>query len=282
MFVGPALAGVAIAALGTSGVNPSLTGVGCALLIDAASFVVSLITLGLMRQGRSPSSEHEPVLTALKAGLSFVWHWPTLMAVVLMAMAVNLLIVGPLGVGLPMIAYTKLPEGAAAYGVIMSAMGAGALLGMVAVVALPKPRPAQLGPFVVALIALGGLAVVGLAFVTLTIAAVILAGVSGLSTGYANLMLITWAQQRIPARLMGRVFSLILFGSMALIPVSQVVAGALVAISLEGTLIAAGLTMAVLMLAVMAAPIVRRMGLEPLATDDGADRRADGSVEAAR
>ena len=116
-----------------------------------------------------------------------------------------------------------------------------------------------------------------MAFVTLTVAAVVLAGVSGFATGYSNLMLIAWAQQRIPARLMGRVFSLILFGSMALIPVSQVVAGALVAIDLEWTLIGAGLTMTALMAVVLTTPIVRRMGLEPLAADDGG-LPADGSV----
>ena len=46
-----------------------------------------------------------------------------------MSLAGNLFIVGPFEVGMPYIAYSRLPEGAAAFGVIMAAFGGGSLLG---------------------------------------------------------------------------------------------------------------------------------------------------------
>jgi MFS family permease len=267
VLVGPAAAGLLVAALGTSGAQPSLVGIGVALLVDALSFAVSLATLALIRGGSVGAGGGEAVLDALKAGLRFVWAWPSLRFIVLFAMGVNLLIVGPLSVGLPMLAYTRLPEGAAAYGTLMSAMGGGALLGMVATVALPRPRPAYLGTFVLSLMALMGIGLAALAVVSSTAVAVVLTALVGFGMGYGNLTFITWAQQRVPQALMGRVFGVILLGSVALVPISQVIAGALISVSLSGMLIVAGTSMTVVTLASAAAPAVRGMGLEPLAAE---------------
>jgi MFS family permease len=264
VFAGPAVAGVIVAALGSSGAHPSFTGIGAALLVDAVTFVVSLVSLALIRGGSDRVSAGEPIVEALKTGLSFVWHWPSLRLVVLFAMGINLLIVGPLNVGLPMIAYARLPERAAAYGTIVSAMGGGALLGMVAIAVLPRPRGTWLGPLVMAVIVLMGVGLAALSIVDTTLEAFVVTALVGFGMGYANLTMITWAQQRIPKALMGRVFSLILLGSVALVPVSQVVAGALVTISLSGMLLVAGGVLTVLTLAATTLPAVRTMGLEPL------------------
>lgn len=264
IFVGPAIAGVIIAALGTAGSHPSLTGIGVALLVDALSFVISLVSLAVIRGGSDRAPAGEPIVDALRAGLTFVWSWPSLRLVVLFAMGINLLIVGPLNVGLPMIAYSRLPEGAAAYGSIVSAMGGGALLGMVAIAVLPRPRGTWLGPLVMAVILLMGIGLAALSFVDTTLEAFVVTALVGFGMGYANLTMITWAQQRIPKALMGRVFSLILLGSVALVPVSQVVAGALVTVSLSGMLLAAGTVLALLTLGAATMPAVRTMGLEPV------------------
>ncbi len=265
VFAGPAIAGIIVSALGTTGAEPSLTGIGGALLIDALSFGVSLITLAAIRSGKAARSAGEPVLDALKAGLVYVWRWPSLRFVVLFAMSINLFIVGPLYVGLPMIAYARLPEGAAAYGTLMSALGGGSLLGMVAVAALPRPKPAILGSFVLSLMTVMGLGVAAMAVVSAIVPACLVTALVGFGMGYGNLTLITWAQQRIPAELMGRVFSLILLGSVALVPVSQVAAGALVLLSLPGMLLVMGITAMLITLASAFAPTVRGMGLETAA-----------------
>jgi MFS family permease len=264
VFAGPAVAGLLVAALGSTGAHPGLAGIGVALLVDALSFVISVVTLIVIRSGSTPHGAGEPVMAALRAGLSFVWRWPSLRFVVLFAMGINFFIVGPLFVGLPMIAYARLPEGAAAYGTLMSALGGGSLLGMVAVATLPRPRPELLGSFAVALMAVMGIGVAATALVTSTLVASLLVGLVGFGMGYANLTFISWAQQRIPPALMGRVFSLILLGSVALIPVSQVLAGALVQVSLSGMLLGAGILTTLLTLGAAAAPTVRSIGLEPI------------------
>ena len=267
VLVGPAAAGLLVAALGTTGDHPSLTGIGVALLIDALSFIVSLATLVLIHGGSVGAGSGEAVLEALKVGLRFVWGWPSLRFVVLFAMGVNLLIVGPLTVGLPMIAYERLPEGAAAYGTLMSAMGGGAILGMVAVAVLPRPRPAYLGTFVLAIMAVMGIGLAALSHVSSTLVAVALTALVGFGMGYGNLTFITWAQQRVPRALMGRVFGVILLGSVALVPVSQVIAGAVVTVSLSGMLLVAGGAMTLVTLVSAAAPPVRGMGLEPVVAE---------------
>jgi MFS family permease len=263
IFVGPAVAGILIAALGTTGSSPSLTGIAIALFVDGASFAVSLVTLLLIHGGSQSGAKDETVLEAIKKGVAFAWGSSTMRIVVLIVTAINLLVVGPFEVGLPMIAYTRLAEGAAAYGTLMSAMGGGALLGMVAAAMLPSPRPAIMGPAVMSILALTGLGLAALALVDSTPVAFALTALMGLASGYGNLVLITWAQKRIPQALMGRVISLIMLGSMGLIPVSEVVAGAAVQISLSGMLIVAGGTMTLVTLASTLTHAVRNMGLEP-------------------
>ena len=63
---------------------------------------------------------------------------------------------------------------------------------------------------------------------------------------------------------MGRVFSLILPGSVALIPVSQVLTGAPVQLSLPVMLLGAGILATLLTLVATIAPDMRRIGREPI------------------
>jgi len=267
VFIGPALAGIVIAALGSSGATPGSPGIAAALLLDAITFMVSLVTLLSIRGGSDGSTDHESLVQATKQGIGFVWNSPTLRFAVLNVMAINALVVGPFDVGVPMIAYTRLPEGAEAYGMLMSALGGGSLLGMIVAAALPGLRPSAFGTVVMAILALTGVGLASLATVQTLMLALGVAAVIGLATGYGNLMLITWAQQRIPQSLMGRVISLVGLGTMGLIPVSQVIAGAAVQLSLTATLTVAGGLMALITLASIATGTVRSMGLVPTVSE---------------
>ena len=66
-------------------------------------------------------------------------------------------------------------------------------LGIIAAGVLPTPRPSRYGPFVVALMALIGAGMIGMAFAPSIAAAVAITVAIGLSLGYANLSLITWS-----------------------------------------------------------------------------------------
>jgi MFS family permease len=263
-FVGPAVAGLLIAALGSGASGSSTAGISVALLLDGGSFLVSLVTLALMSEHRIEASAKEPVVSAIRSGIDYVLASPSLRMGVLLVVSVNLLIVGPLNVGLPVLVYSRLDAGAAGYGALMSGLGGGSLLGIIAAGLLPTPRPSRYGPLVVAVMALIGVGFAMLALVPAIVPAVALTTLIGLALGYANLSLITWTQQRVPKAYMGRVMSLLLLGSFAMVPVSSILAGALLALSLSGLLIAAGVLMIVVTLTAASTHAARDMGLVPV------------------
>jgi Na+/melibiose symporter-like transporter len=273
VLVGPAVAGGIIAALGSAAAGQVGTqGIALALLLDAASFLASIVTLALIVGRHRAASEAVPMATAIREALTFVWHHRTLRVIVLVSLLSNLLIVGPIEVGLPVLAYTRLPEGAAAFGVIMSAFGAGSLVGYLAGAALPSPRASRFGPVVLIVLGASGLFIAALALVESTVVAAALSAVSGLTLGYGNLLGMSWIQARVPRQLMGRVMSLLMLASTGLVPISELAAGALVQVSLSGVLGVAGLGMAAVSALALTSKRVRDLGLEPpLPSSDGTD-----------
>lgn len=264
VLVGPAVAGVVIAAAGASGATAGVAGIGIALLVDAATFVASLLTLWLIRpRVHMAAGVQGSILESIREGVRFVWRSPGLRAVTLVSLAANLFIVGPFEVGMPYIAYARLPEGAAAFGLILAAFGGGSLLGLVIGSVLPTPRPSRFGGTVMVTLVLAGLGVAGIAFVHTTLLAALLTAAAGTALGYGNLLGITWIQVRIPPELMGRVMSLMITGSVGLVPVSMFLAGVLVQIDVDATMLLAGTAMAILAGGSLLSASVRNLGLEP-------------------
>jgi len=264
VLVGPAVAGGIIAAFGSQGAEPSQAGIAIALLLDAATFLGSIVTLWLIRQRVGAGAADRSIVEAIGEGVRHVWQTPALRVVILLSLTANLLIVGPSEIGLPVIAYSRLPEGAAAYGIILSAFGGGSLVGLAVAAVLPSPAPRILGPLIMLSIGMAGAGMALLAFAQTTLAAASLSAAAGAALGYGNLLALTWIQARIPSRLMGRVMSLMMVGSMGMVPVSQLLAGAAVQVSLDAMLIVAGTGLAVLALASLLSPTVRGLGLTPV------------------
>ena len=263
VLLGPALGGLIVAALGGDASTPSTAGIAVALLADAVTFVVSLATLWLIRPREHVERPASSMLDDIRAGFRYVLDMPGLRAMIVMSLAANFLIVGPFEIGLPVIAYSRLPEGAAAFGVLLSAFGGGSLAGLALAAVLPKPRPERFAYVVIGAVSLAGIGLVALPFVTSTLVGAVLIGLSGVALAFGNLHGMTWAQARIAPELMGRVMSVMIMGSVGLVPVSMLVAGAAVQVSLDGMLVIAGVGMAVVCLVSLLNPAVRRMGLEP-------------------
>ena len=120
-FAGPALAGTLIAVVGVTQFAGhqagSLTGVGIAFAVDALSFAVSAATLVLIRSlpALGAGAGSRP-LAAVAEGLRFTLSRPAFRWLVALVAAVNLLLVGPLLVGIPVLAQARFAEGAAAFG----------------------------------------------------------------------------------------------------------------------------------------------------------------------
>jgi hypothetical protein len=275
VLVGPVAAGIVIAALGGTAGEASIAGIGAALLIDAATFIASLATLLLIKPRVHVAGAHDSVIEAIKEGARFIWASKGLRAMILVSLAANFLIVGPFEVGMPFIAYARLPEGAAAFGLVTAAFGGGSLVGLLVGSILPAPRPSRFGAVVILPMALAGIAMAGLSAAHTTIVAAALTGVAGIALGYTNLLSITWIQRRIPAALMGRVMSLLITGSVGLVPVSMFLAGFAVQVNVDLTMLGAGIGMAVVAVLAVTSRAVRNIGLEPFADDPASALDAD-------
>jgi hypothetical protein len=260
ILVGPALAGLVIAGAGSSG-SAMDGGIGLALLIDAASFLASLVTLWLIRPRAHVAESQGSIVESIREGVRFVSGSPALRLIIVLSLTANLFIVGPFEVGVPLIAYTRLPEGAAAFGLVLAAFGGGSLLGLLAGSILPPPGPSRFGPVVILTIGLAGVTVAVLATVHTTLFAAMATAVAGAGLGYGNLISITWIQSRIPPELMGRVMSLLITGSVGLVPISTFVSGIAVQVNLDATMVIAGGGMALLAVASLLSPAVRNLGL---------------------
>jgi hypothetical protein len=268
LFLGPVLAGGLIAVLGQAATAQNALGtqgIGIAFGIDTLSFVASLVCLSLMRLPALARKAGPPqnVMAAIQEGLAYVWGQTTLRVMFVLLVAMNFLVLGPVVVGIPVLAQTRLAEGAAAYGIIMSVFGGGALLGILLSSLLPPIKPEHFGTLLLVIISWMGIGVALMPlFASTAVIAVIMLSI-GVTNGFVNIHFFTWLQKRIPRELMGRVMSLLMFSSIGLAPVSYALAGVILQISLNGLFIGGGLLMAAVSLAAIVLPAVRQMGVEP-------------------
>ena len=230
-FVGPALAGVVIALFGASqiasGHAGSLTGVGVAFAVDAASFAVSALMLALMRSLPALGAGSRP-LEAIKAGLRFTLSRPAFRWLLALLAAANLLLIGPLLVGIPVLAQTRFSQGAAAFGLLISAYGLGNLCGMVVAGTASRPSSSTFTWLVVLLFAGFGLVIGSLAFISSVWVGFVLLAVLGVGNGYVAVVMVTLVQRMTPAAMLGRVMSLVMLAMLGVTPLSTALAGAII------------------------------------------------------
>ena len=258
LFVGPLAAGAAISLLDRGA--HSTTGIALAFALDSLSFVASIAALSLMRihnvdagAAKAPGG----VLGSIRAGLSYVWHDPTLRIVFPITMGLNILINGPFAVGIPVISRTRFPEGAAAFGLIMSLFGGGALTGTLLAGVLPKLSKKWLGTVSLSVISLMGIGLAAIGIAPTMYVAAASALVMGIANGYANINLITWLQQKVAPEMTGRVMSLVMFAAVGLNPISTALAGALIGLNITVLLVCAGSLMTLFTLFAAFSPAVR-------------------------
>ena len=219
-LIGPALAGLVIAAINT----------GPAFVIDAISFAVATACLLFVRGGRRPEPSQEGpregVLAQIGSGLAYAWRDPAVRAIIVLTAAFNFAFTGPVSVGLPYLAKERFGGGPAEFGLMLSMFGVGALVG--ALVAGSMRHVPRLG-LVVLLIAAGlglGLALIGNAPSIWVADAAILA--IGLGAGFVNVRVIAWLQARTDEAFRGRVMSLVMMGSVSLMPFSLAISGLII------------------------------------------------------
>lgn len=263
MIGGPVLAGFVIA-LGAHHPSvpelPDARGLGLAFGIDAASFVFSLGSLAMVRIHGDfhPPKNNERVFASIAAGIRNVWADVPLRAFVIYASFVAVFVGGPIQVGLPVLADTRLNLGAASLGILMTAQGVGMFVGSFLSGFAQRLMRGHLGVMVLCFDALTGLVLAALTFVHTTYSGAALLLCTGFLGGMVMIAIFTWIQQRVSQEMMGRTMSILMFAFMGLGPLSAAVAGALLkVISLAALFGIAGLTLTVIALLCLASPQLR-------------------------
>ncbi|HEY5437429.1 MAG TPA: MFS transporter, partial [Acidimicrobiales bacterium] len=128
-IIGPAIAGVIVA----------LWSPGWAILIDGLTYLVSVISLALVRIDWSASEEKESFIHQLREGWHELWARTWLWVIVIEFSIFNALAASMYVLG-PVVAKQSL-GGAKAWGLILAAQGAGAVLGGVVMLRVHPRRP---------------------------------------------------------------------------------------------------------------------------------------------
>jgi MFS family permease len=246
-FIGPVAAGLLISAFGP-GANigaeqtGSLVGIGVAFVVDAASFAVSAAALlGMRHMPAARENVDTHPLADVMEGLRYAVRSDHVRTMAIMIAASNFLMMGPMFVGLPVLAQNRLSGGVASYGIIFAAGGLGSLLGMLMAGSLPRPSDRVFGWLAVGLFACFAVGVGALGFVSATWVAAALMFSTGVGNGYIPVIAMTTLQRITPEEYMGRVMSLIVLAVVGLAPISQAIAGVVVKLSPEALFGGAGL-----------------------------------------
>lgn len=221
VLIGPGIAGLVV-----SHWQP-----GIALAVDAASYVVSALTLVLMRPGQQTLAIHESAARAGNATpLSFCQFLRTsrLVQVTLIVVLVSNLMDGGLeGVALPALTLGPFHAGAVAYGALLAVYGAGALVGGLSAGLLRITT--RRGLVALSLLAGDGLGMILLPYLGGVVGAGIALAVWGLANGLRDVLYYTLIQQIIPRHLLGRLMGVVLFVTFGVYPLSVGLIGVFVA-----------------------------------------------------
>ena len=221
-LIGPAVGGALVA----------LAGPAPAFAVDAASFVVSALTLaGLRAAGAARQDPAEPAFAEPASGPAEP-AGPTVRTLLrterilqlglLVTVAANLGSGGLDEVALPSLAHGPLHSGAVGFGWLIAAFGAGALAGTIVAGQASRARR----PFLIGSLAFLGeavcIAVAPYLGSTPAVAAAML-GV-GVMNGFGNVLTITAFQLWVPPALLGRLSGLMMLSSLGVFPISVALA----------------------------------------------------------
>jgi MFS family permease len=231
MFIGPSLAGLLIAFVGTGG----------SFALDTFSFVFVILCLLLMRSHSSEDSEEAlkartnagkiQLWSSIVEGVKYTWSEPTLRALLIITAVVEFAFAGPFTVGLAALANVKFAGGAAAFGAMLSSLGGGLLVGTVVVGATHFKF--NFGKSILLLTTCLGIGLALLGVVPNVIWACVLMALMGMIAGYVQVLMQSWLQTKSNPQMRGRVMSVVMLSAYGLTPLSYVVTGALTQISIS-------------------------------------------------
>ncbi|HEY7702590.1 MAG TPA: MFS transporter [Candidatus Limnocylindrales bacterium] len=241
-IVGPAVAGFLAATIG-----PGMT-----LAIDAASFALSSLALGLMRRDlRAPADRPQSSLVAdIREGIEFIVHHPVLRPMILYWGLVSIAL-APLVAALTVHVTRDLGQDATILGLVLTAYGIGTVVGAL--------LTARIGRRSVAPFLLGGTLTTGilLAVVSGVDQIPVLLGAAVITGSAQSVVLVTYLTARSnlsPDALLGRVGSTARTISLGLQPIGMLVGGVLIDLT-DGSTTVAVMGLALIALTAAFAPV---------------------------
>lgn len=246
---GPALGGVLVATVGT----------GWAFVADSATFLVSAAFLASMRLPRAAERASAPnFLAELKSGWREFSARTWMLVIDIWAVLGNMLVIASFLVLGPLVAEREL-NGATSWAIVLTAFGAGAVLGDLAALAFRPRRPLVAACLVLTLFSLP-LALLAIPAPTPVIALGALFAAFGLTV--FNTLFITTMQEQVPDEALSRVTAYDWLASVAFYPIGLAMVGPLADAIGVATLLLAGavfnLAAAAFVLAVPSVRGVRR------------------------
>ncbi len=204
------------------GVLVALGGLPLASAVNAVTFLVSVAALASVRPRSVASPVREPLLGALRAGLGYLGRHRMLRTLLLVSLLTNLGFVGPMNVGLALVAHLR-GWGAAGIGDLLAGFGAGAVLGAVLMMRVPAKERLT----TTACAALQGCAVFSIALAPSLWLGVAATAVAGLTSGPLAVVLTALVQRHTDDRYRGRVASVNTLASLGVTPLAMAAMGAL-------------------------------------------------------
>jgi MFS family permease len=242
-LVGPAPAAMLVKALGVS----------WAFIIDAISFLFIIGALWWLPDPPQAQSTRKNVWTSIVEGVGYVGRDAALRSLLLVVAMINFCITGPMMVSLPWIAKQRFGS-PVAFAVLTSSLAGGSLLGVI--LAGLRRQQQKRGWLLLGVSSFIGLSVgvMGILHHLWLMALVLL--LMAMATGFLNIQLISWFQQRVERTVLGRVMSVMMFASIGLMPLSLAAAGLALKWSLQGMFAVSGaLVLLVTMLAAAHRPV---------------------------
>ncbi|MGC4892649.1 MFS transporter [Micromonospora sp. DT31] len=212
-----------------AGLLVGLLGALSVLVLDAVTFAVSALVVGLLvPRGLSPSGDEAEAETGgywrqFAAGLRFLVREPLLRAMVLLVLVTNLFDAAKSQVLLPVVADREL-GGPAAFGLLVGVMGGGALVGSLVFSAIGHRLPRR-ATFVTAFAVCGAPPLWALAAAPPLPVVVAVVAVAGLAAGALNPLMGAVELERVPPAMRARVYGVIGAGAWAAMPVGALGAG---------------------------------------------------------
>ncbi|WP_226567853.1 MFS transporter [Bacillus stratosphericus] len=239
-FIGPAIAGLLL----------ETVELGIFFLLMLLLIILSLILILYIKPQTDENNKMEDK-SARSKGFGDVIKDPTVVMLILFTAMLNISVIGPQQVGLPVLAESHLKMDTKGLGYLLSTFGLGSLMGVVIGGILSNRKNNLVTLFLLAI--QFGVIWAGFTFITDIRITFVLLCLTGILIGVINVLFITALQTSSPKYLLGRVMSLQFMGSTGLQPLSYFFTGLLISLtSLQITFLIAGLIIFVFSIVLLA------------------------------